>query len=843
VAFKPQEVQPLPLQPVSHYRRRQLDQLNEWLPREKLYALPRSLKTQGSRALGRLAFTDHYLRLIARLKREIQTACHPDTIYQTVSQTGLALRDAVPRVYVIGSTSGGSSGYLADLGYATRRLLKQLHQPEAPVIGLLFCGAPDDPATPRAEQANVYATLTEINHFADPNIPFHAQYGSDGPRLVDEGPAFDHTYLLTLAHRSPEGRRDAMAHLGSYLFHELTTPLGLRLDRCRAVRPPGDALTFRSLGTYGIWFPRGLLLRLAARGACHRILEEWQAAGDTLPPLTPSSRLGRKGAAEVKVDLGRTSAEGAAALLEAARARVLTDPDLQPDALVNQISEAARANLDGLPREALTRLLSSIEEQSCNATAQDDPASWSRQALARVRDWLGSGVLVPGASTLQQRKSRLTRALEAAAARVAEEWDGRLTTAAAGLMEHPGHRIALAEAALQHFVQYCNDAAEAHAERLAQQSLRSQKAQDTLRLALENSVTGAGGFSWFGGRTRRLLRVFVDHLAAFARQCLNEDLEAAVQQLFAFLRGRLGDRLQDLTFCRQRLTHLRQVLADGDRVEELNDHLSPELSPSPTPLVSTESFWESIRESATMRVVLPQGEERLEESAARFLAVLTEEQWLQLDQALQDQVLAPRGGLHRACLGANDPIRHLLAPLVNQAVATMSVYLPVTDVAEVEMSMGSSKEGEVRDRIRTYHALAAPQGGLMQGLVGHGSGARQRPRNDWDEEEPDDRDRPTSLAEVRHAAPVEEQAFLLIPASEAGRRFGDAAREVLPDVHLVNVPGQADLMVCREQSNLGVADLERILRACRSAYDEVANVPAQSPHARFDIQDWTPLDP
>src|SRR5262249_4958342 len=122
VAFRSHEVYHLSLQPVSHYRRRQLEQLTEWLPREKLYAVPRSLRTQGSRALGRLAFTDHYTRLMARLRRELAHACHPDAIYQTVSQTGLALRDNVPRLYVVGSATGGASGYLADLGYAARRL-------------------------------------------------------------------------------------------------------------------------------------------------------------------------------------------------------------------------------------------------------------------------------------------------------------------------------------------------------------------------------------------------------------------------------------------------------------------------------------------------------------------------------------------------------------------------------------------------------------------------------------------------------------------------------------------------------------------------------------------------
>ncbi|HEX5269497.1 MAG TPA: protein kinase, partial [Gemmataceae bacterium] len=107
VALRPHEVYHLPLQPVAHYRRRHLDHLSEWLPREKLYALPRSLTPQGSRALGRLAFADNYLRLQARLRKEVQQAAHPDALYQTVDRTGLALRDNVPRVYVIAGAGGG----------------------------------------------------------------------------------------------------------------------------------------------------------------------------------------------------------------------------------------------------------------------------------------------------------------------------------------------------------------------------------------------------------------------------------------------------------------------------------------------------------------------------------------------------------------------------------------------------------------------------------------------------------------------------------------------------------------------------------------------------------------
>jgi hypothetical protein len=865
VALRPNEVHPLPLQPVGHYRRRHLDQINDWLPREKLFALPRSLKTQGSRALGRLAFTDNYLRLVTRLKRELQAACHPDMIYTAVSETGLALRDNTPRVYVLGCASGGASGYLADLGYALRRLLRQLHHPEAPVLGFLFCGAPEDPATPPAEQANLYATLTELNHFADPAISFTAQYGADGPRLVDEGAPYDHVYLLAQKARTPECRREAMAHLGSYLFHELTTPLGLRLDRLRAGRgnPVGGARAggFRSLGTFGVWFPRGLLLRLAARGACVRLLREWAGEADD-----------DAGAARRPIEPGPGS------LLEAARARVLSDTDLQPEALAARVGELASTQLEGTPREVLTRLLAAVEEQSLQSLAQDDPGAWAQQALNRVQDWLGGGLPPPGVTTMQQRRSRLTRALESASARLAEDWDVRIGDVVDRLLEHPGRRLVVGEAALQSFVRFCEESAAAQAARCREHAQKVQQAQDQLQRALAGCLEGAGSFSWFGSKNRRNLRVFVDHLAAFARQCLAGDIQAAVLQFFSALRGRLGERLRDLSFCRQRLRHMEEGLdrlfAGGpDMTGDAGDladlplpsgsgehralfglggtggpasaaalHWQPPApsasdltaSGGPTPLVSAESFWEAARGSTTMRVVLPPEARDLEDAARRFLATLSPEHWTQLDQASQDHILSARGGLSRACLGTSDLVRHLLVPLLAQAVAGLSAHLPITDVAQVELSV----EGGPAERVLGYHRHAAPllspapRKKRPRELAGSGAhraltAAGRPPSEPTPEPLPEPRDR----------------CFLLLPASSAGKELGLLAHEALPGAHVVKVAGQADLMVCREQDVLELDDLEPLLASCRNPYRDSAPAPGLSPHARFDIQDWIPLDP
>ncbi len=818
VALRQNEAYHLPLQPVSHYRRRQLDQLMEWLPREKLYAIPRSLKTQGSRALGRLAFTDNYVRLLSRLKRELQEACNPDKIVHTVNQTGLALRDDVPRVYVLGAATGGSSGCLTDLGFTMRRLLKQMGHANAPVTAFVSCGAPDDPATPRPEQANLYATLTELNHFADPAIPFSAQYGADGPRLVDEGQAFGHVYLLAQHNRAPEARRDALSHLGSYLYHELTTPLGLRLDHARRKKAP---TAFRSMGTFGVWFPRGLLLRLAARDSCLRLIDEWQeAAGGLLQPEQ--------------------------AVLDAAIHRVLADPELAPEAIANTIAERASEHLEAHPRDALTRVLLSTEEQSLQPMAQDDPGNWARQALGKVRDWLGTGVSVPGVNAISQKRSALTRALEAASAALAREWDERLGAAIAGLTEQGGRRVAIAEAAVSRLIHFCDEAANAHKARVQKQSAKTTAGKDTLEESLQSCATG-GGWSIFGNRSRRTLRIFVDHLAAYARQCLAEDTTTVVLQFYAALRGKLADRLRDLGFCRQRLRHLQDLLRqtdeEGDGEDGSDSMTYSRTAPAAswqsqgnTPvLLSAESYWQSIRESRTNRVVLPEGEADLERAARRFLATLTPEHWQQLDQAIGDQVLAPRGGLMKLCLDAGDIVRQFAGPLLNQAIGVLTAHLPVTDVADVEFSTGDGVEGRIND----YFGAALPPLAVAAPpmVAAAGSGARRAAVAMGATEF-----RP-NLGLTRPAGIGQQASFLLVPASEAGRSFGEAAHDVLPELSLVNVPGQADLMFCRELGGLRLEELEPLLRTSRTAYQEAAVTPQSSPHSRFDMTDWTPLDP
>src|SRR6266852_7235265 len=401
--------------------------------------------------------------------------------------------------------------------------------------------------------------------------------------------------------------------------------------------------------------------------------------------------------------------------------------------------------------------------------AQDDPAAWARHAVSLLQDLVGSSYISEHESGW--RRSRLGRALAEALQKVAGEWDKKLSAVCFDVMEHSGRRVAAAEAALQRLIEFCRETSATQARQLEEQLKRTQQARDHLEAALQDCLINQSRFSLFGGRIRRQLRVFLDYLAAF---------------------------------CRQRLRSLQNHLATPPEATADITPVSIETTPVSTPFISTESYWDAIRQSSTARLVLPDGEVDLDKASSRFIDSLKTDQWVQLDQALQDRVLAPLGGLHKVCMTGSDLIKFLSLPLTTAAAAALGDYLPITDVAQVEFSAAAAGKGDVHSQILSYFVQAAP-------LV-----AAREDKN--------------------------QLAFLLAPGSDAGKAFGDEAGRAVTNLELVRAPGQADLMFCREQSSLAIDDIRPLLRSCRSAYQESATVPTASPHARFDIVDWLPLD-
>src|SRR5207237_5699877 len=121
----------------------------------------------------------------------------------------------------------------------------------------------------------------------------------------------------------------------------------------------------------------------------------------------------------------------------------------------------------------------------------------------------------------------------------------------------------------------------------------------------------------------------------------------------------------------------------ADNEEEMaNTRPGADFTMTRSPAPSTDSFWEAIRQSATARVVLPDGEPDLERAALRFLQGLRAEQWILLDKELHERILVPRGGLHGACMTSGDMTRQLTVPLLVEAGTILGQLLSIMDVAQ-----------------------------------------------------------------------------------------------------------------------------------------------------------------
>jgi eukaryotic-like serine/threonine-protein kinase len=767
VALSSAEVFPLPLQPVSNYRRRMLDHLLEWLPREKLYSIPRSLQPQGSRALGRLAFCDNFLRFHSRLRRELLAAMRPEAITESAEATKLKAGTAVPRIMVLLGATEGISGLLIDLAFAIRRTLDQINVGEAPMIAHVYCGTPFDPATPQSDQSNLYATLTELNHFTDEGVSFNAQYGSDGPQMQDPRPPFDAVYLSIRNERTPAGMRETLAHLGTVLAQEIATPLGPELERQRHKPYPGNSVPFRSYGASTSWYPRGLLLRVAARLACARILEAWRSSEGPTDPQAAQD----------------------------AAAHATADAGLNPDALLEAIDATSASPGDASPRQTTDRFMASLEAQAATA---EEIAPWTAAALEKVKEFAGAGSGLDPDTTW--KKSRFYRGLQLAAKQLAEEWNKKLTAEVMPVLTLPGHRLANAEAAMACLGEFCAAAGAAQRKRIEKQYEVVKKTREELQGSLMQCQ--GGGFSLFGGGKQRAVRNFMQSLGQFARQRVLQDLMESVLQFFKFLGGQCEDRLNDLSFTRQRLKALQQVLAtpELDDLPPLDEH-----SPATSPTGYHDPFWHSVQSTSTVEVVLPGGVATLEESAAQFVDSLQNDHWFQLDQQLQDSVLAPLGNLVSACTGNMNLTKYMGSPLIENAAQFLGDILPITDVAQVQFSAARAQGHDVADECRKLHELAAPQvsANAMEG----------------------------------HAA------YLLVPNSDEGKAIGDLARKALPHLAVVRTDTRTEMTFCREQAGISQSEFQKMLDLCRMSYQELAPQPATSPHARFDVLEWVPLEP
>ena len=222
----------MPLRKPQEYREDSLEIL-QWLSRRWLYNIPRSLKTEGLRPLGRLALVDHAHVLFERLREAIMNVVAPESIEKAQQITGLKLRDASPRVFVVSSISGGTgSGMVLDVAYVLRMLLADMGLPEAGLCGMLIHSTQRNATAKDLAVANAYACLSELNHYIQEN---GSESTGDPLRTFQQHSTFPTAYFVQMGDRlSDDEFLAATDAVSEYLYLDAATTAGTFFDKCRA---------------------------------------------------------------------------------------------------------------------------------------------------------------------------------------------------------------------------------------------------------------------------------------------------------------------------------------------------------------------------------------------------------------------------------------------------------------------------------------------------------------------------------------------------------------------------------------------------------------------------------
>jgi hypothetical protein len=245
----------LPLRRPQHYRDNS-QQLLHWLSRRWLYNIPRSLRTEGLRPLGRLALTDHARQAGQRIRRAMSQAIDPQSIDASNATTHCEFRQGALRVVVVASISGGTGGGMSlDIGYAVRAILQKMGVANARVVGIMMHSTDRDPRHSELARVNAFSWLSEFNHFQTQDNAYPGDASCGLPPHAPGVSAFDDTYLLHLGENlDPTEFEQATQNIAEYLRLDTLTAGSTFFDACRQsdIDQNKDATSSGKLRSFGL---------------------------------------------------------------------------------------------------------------------------------------------------------------------------------------------------------------------------------------------------------------------------------------------------------------------------------------------------------------------------------------------------------------------------------------------------------------------------------------------------------------------------------------------------------------------------------------------------------------
>jgi hypothetical protein len=519
-ALTPDETLLCPLQPPDYYRD-QARALLRWLDRRWLHNIPRSLRPEGVRPLGRLALLDNFPTVLDRLRLALSRLADPSARAEVVGATGRPLRHEAPRVYLVASVAGGTGGgMLWDLAYAVRQVLGQVGLPDSGLWGMLLYGTASGPEEQYRARVNTCATLLELAHWYRPDVAFPGAPEQGLAASAPGRPPFDECYVAHLG--DGLGADDSAAaadRVAEYLCLDATAA-GALLDRLRDdSRRPGSLRTF---GLAGAEFARGALVERASLLLGRRLVSRF---------------LGEAG-------------EGDRGRLEQESDRLLAELGLGLEPLLDRMGQTLGDFLEGEPGLALAPITT--------GDARGVPDGEGRARILReVEAVLGpESEAGSGPGTAEQAVGEIARRAGEHLGRILVEW-------LVDKVEAAEDRLGAAECGLRQITRHLRQEADNGRDRLTKCAFYCD---DLRRQLLEgSSVEKSGVRRWIDlgllrpsssrYRVERLLRTYVNlRQEKIVLEGALAVLEGAAAHLAPF---------HDLKVCRERVTQFADLFADG----------------------------------------------------------------------------------------------------------------------------------------------------------------------------------------------------------------------------------------------------------------------------------------
>jgi len=354
-----------PLKQAKDYRNAS-QSLLEWLSRRWLYNIPRSLRTEGIRPLGRLALVDNAPRVLDRLRSMIAEATSSDALCESAQTLGLEPAERIePRVWIVAATSGGTgSGMVLDFGYVVRHLLQQAGFNEHEIVGVLTHATDRRPSNRDLAIANSLACLRELKHYAARAGGFPGAQELRIGNIARGVPPFDATYFAHLGDRlADEQYQQAAASVAEYLYLSSLSPAENYLSASRRHTRDSGSAADSSLRTFRLSQVGGESTRLSSGAidrVCRALVQRWR---------------GTTGARQEDRTVTLADPSKLIEAREAARAST-----------TERVQRAARAFVETLPLElnSLIAHVYTVIEQHLQRGAEDYIAALASESLSKL---------------------------------------------------------------------------------------------------------------------------------------------------------------------------------------------------------------------------------------------------------------------------------------------------------------------------------------------------------------------------------------------------------------------------------------------------------------------------